>query len=549
MHSHRIVPRILVIALALSAVLLAAVRDSATARFPGEGENTPNLSATIQVQAGGPGTAINDLIYGTNLPAWLNPYRFSDSTFLSRSVNLGTTMVRMPGGSWSNYYDWSSCENWGPCPWTWGIARPTDFINYLGAAGFQGMWTVNQNGTAKEAAALVAFFNGSVSDQTVIGVDPLGRDWGKVSDWAQLRATNGNPDPIGIQYWEIGNEIYGGKPGQGSDCLAWGWEDVWTCDGREYVLGIGSGSARKEGYLEFRAEMRAVDPTILVGAVGVSIQNDWTNWGNEVIQEAGAVMDFYVIHEYGFFNPPADYTELLKRPQAMWAPMMANVRTAFEQHANGRQVPVAVTEYNLFSVEGLDPDQWMSRAVNGLFIADTLGQMIQSGFAIANQWDIAHAEGGTPPGYGLMQASTYYRSPQYYALHIWSHFGDSLLPVSSSLPADTELSVYAGEADWNTLTLMAINKTGEPISAQITINGVEAVTAGTVHQVAAASLNDLAVTYNGVSDPANDFSNAPPTPLPAPSSPLAYTFGPYTITLITLEVDRDTQIFIPVVVK
>ena len=27
------------------------------------------------------------------------------------------------------------------------------------------------------------------------------------------------------------DEIYGGKSGMGTDCIDWGWEDAWTCDG------------------------------------------------------------------------------------------------------------------------------------------------------------------------------------------------------------------------------------------------------------------------------------------------------------------------------
>ena len=49
--------------------------------------------------------------------------------------------------------------------WSWpGGLRPTDFINFIKATGAEGMYTVNHNGTALEAAALVAFFNGAVDD-------------------------------------------------------------------------------------------------------------------------------------------------------------------------------------------------------------------------------------------------------------------------------------------------------------------------------------------------------------------------------------------------
>ena len=55
-----------------------------------------------------------------------------------------------------------------------GLGRPTDFIDFAQATGGEVMYTINQSGTSKEAAALVAFFNGSVSDNTTIGVDVRG---------------------------------------------------------------------------------------------------------------------------------------------------------------------------------------------------------------------------------------------------------------------------------------------------------------------------------------------------------------------------------------
>jgi hypothetical protein len=501
--------------------------------------------ASIIVAAAESGVAIDARVLGSNLPAWLNPTRLADAQFRARSAAAGLTLIRIPGGSWSNYYDWLACERGGAgidanaeCYWPWA-ARPSDFLDFLADSGAEAMYTVNQNGAAKEAAALVAFFNGAVDDERVIGVDVRGRDWGKVSDWARLRHDNGHPEPLAIRYWEIGNEIYGGTPDSGADCLPWGWEEVWTCDGSEYVYGIGGGAERKEGYLEFRAAMQAVDPAILVGAVGVPFQSDWSNWGNEVIAAAGDVMDFYVIHHYAYFEPPDDFAAVLARPQTDWAEIMADARAAFARHAGGRQVPIAFTEYNLFAVQEQDGNDWMSRAVNGLFMADSLGQMLQQGVSMANQWDMAHGEGGRGPGYGLMHADTYFRSPQYYVFPLWARFGARMLPVTSSLPAETMLSVYAGRVDAQTVSLLAINKTGSPIDADIRLAGVGAVVSGTAAWMQADALDATAVTFNGVADPADDLSDAPPRPLAEPGNPLAYSFAPYSVTLLRLRVAGD----------
>ena len=156
-------------------------------------------------------------LFGTNVPAWLGPDRLADPAFLASTAALGTTLLRFPGGSWSNGYDWLACERGvePDCFATWG-ARPSDFVALMEATGLPGVWTASFSGTAEEAAAAVAFFNGDVDDDRVIGVDEEGRDWQTVGEWARLRAAGGHPDPARIELWEVGNEVYGAKPAAGS---------------------------------------------------------------------------------------------------------------------------------------------------------------------------------------------------------------------------------------------------------------------------------------------------------------------------------------------
>ncbi len=474
-------------------------------------------------------------LLGTNVPAWLGSTRFNDETFLSQLRNSGTTLVRMPGGSWSNSYDWLGCEmaNEETCHWTWA-ARPTDFLNLLRETGRDGMWTVSLNGTAQEAAALVAFFNGSIDDERPIGTDLQGRDWKSVGHWARLRTEHGNPEPYPIRYWEVGNETYGGKEGRGKDCLPWGWEDGWTCDGREYVEGIGDGAERHEGFLEFREAMQAIDPEIEVGAVGVADPSDWSNWGNEVIDTAGAAMDFYIVHYYAYDNPPAATTDVLAQPQNMWAPMMRDLIPALSASGNEPAVPVAVTEYNLVAFQNLDEQQYMLRAANAFFLADSLGAMAQHGVAMANQWNFANglAENGTD--YGLINADTFERNPQYYAFVLWSRFGNEILPLQSDFSAADQLSVYAGRHEDGTISIMAINKTDAPIKASVELAGSADNYIVTADVIQADTFDSQMVRFNGQTQPALDFSDAPPYEIGSASSQFQFAFEPVSITLLHL---------------
>ena len=531
------------------------------------------FTATIRIQAAGPYTSVDSRILGTNLPAWLGPGNFSNATFRARTAASGISVLRLPGGSWSNAYGWLSCERGAyqpgaePCGDNWAswAARPTDFASFLRATGKQGMWVVNPNGTAKEAAAVVAFFNGAVTDARVIGVDIRGTDWYTVGRWAQLRVAGGNVQPLGIKLWEFGNEVYGGKPAAGGSlCLDWGWEDVWTCDGTEYVNGRGSGASRHEGYLEFRAAMRAVDPTIQVGAVGFEYPGnpsspDWSNfnnWGIKVISAAGANLDFYSIHPYAYFELPANtaagWAEILAEPNRHWRDLKAGLSAAFGAYAGGRQAPIAATEFNLVSVQDQDNNQFMTRMVNALFLADSIGQAIRHGYAMLNQWDLAN---GRPPNgteYGLMHVDNgFYRAPQYYAYPLWARFGSQMLAVTSTADAASQVSAYAGRVNSATVSLLAINKTGAPVTTTISVAGFGPLIGGSAYEVRAASLLSQAVMYNGTSNPSDGLSE-PPASFSVVGNAVTRVLAPYSITLLHLRQappNVGPRVYLPIVIR
>ncbi len=385
------------------------------------GETAPTTPASIEVTSvDSPEAAAGEIaisadsarpldrrLFGTNVPAWLGPDRLADPAFLASTAALGTTLLRFPGGSWSNGYDWLACERGiePDCFATWG-ARPSDFVALMEATGLPGVWTASFSGTAEEAAAAVAFFNGDVDDERVIGVDEEGRDWQTVGEWARLRAAGGHPDPARIELWEVGNEVYGAKPAAGPDCAPFGWEDVWTCDGTQYI----EGDDVHDGYLEFRDAMLAVDPDIEIGAVGLPDGASWGNWGDEVIAGAGDLLDFYVIHSYGFEGEP-DASAALAIPEQTWPELTQQATEALAGENPSRTVPIAITEYNMVAFEDADNERLMVSALNLLYVADTLGQMATHGVTIANQWNLANGKAANGTDYGLLDADTGARNP------------------------------------------------------------------------------------------------------------------------------------------
>lgn len=527
-QNRRLLRTVLSVMLAGCSLLDRAGGDVASAGPP-----PPDGRKVIVVNATDAGRPLDPRLFGTNVPAWINPTNLANDSVRALTRALGPTVLRYPGGSWSNAYDWLACEmgDGNRCRWTWA-ARPTDMLNFAKATGNRAMWTVSMNGTSKEAAAVVAFFNGKVGDTTVIGVDVRGYDWKRVSDWAALRAEHGNAAPFPIRTWEVGNEIYGSRPISGGPlCAQWGWEDTWTCDGTEYMKGKGTGADLHEGYLAFRTAMRAVDPTILVGAVGVPKPGDWSDWGNKVIKAGGPDLDFYIIHNYGVSAQPKQVTDVLPLPQSMWKDAIDATHAALSKSGE-RRIPIAVTEYNLAAFQDLDRDQLMTRAVNALFIADMVGQMALSGVTMANQWNLANGKAGNGTDYGLIDTGTKERSPQYFALKLWTGFGTTLLPTSSPFDAEREVSSYAAKAADGSIRVMVINKTGAPVDARVTLGGTRAPMAVTSDVLSASSLKTKNVSFNGVARPATDFSNAPAKSLGTATGFLDHTFAPFSVTVL-----------------
>ena len=106
-----------------------------------------------------------------------------------------------------------------------------------------------------------------------------------------------------------------------------------------------------------------------------------------------------------------------------------------------------------------------------------------------------------------------------------------MLPVASDYDAAAALSVYAGRDDEGAISVLAINKTGEPIETTIQLDGETAVSiSGVANTVQADSLDSQTVTFNGSSSPPDDLTEAPPISLAELTNPFPYTFPPYSIT-------------------
>src|SRR5687767_3186288 len=218
---------------------------------------TPDaVAVTVNARAGLASVAPTAL--GINHAIWDPTLGADDTSALLKSA--GVKMMRYPGGSYGDIYRWETHTAPGGF-----VAANTDFDTFMRGVvkvGAQPMIIVNYGtGTAEEAAGWVRHAN----------------------------ITRG----YGIKFWTVGNENYGNGHYGAS----------WEADNHADKSPAGYANL----VVEFAEAMKAVDPTIKVGAVlttpanwpdGIVGTGDAGTWNRTVLSLAGPHIDFVDVHWY-----------------------------------------------------------------------------------------------------------------------------------------------------------------------------------------------------------------------------------------------------------
>ncbi|SDE73625.1 putative Ig domain-containing protein [Terriglobus roseus] len=441
-------------------------------------------------------------------------------------VTAGAKVLRFPGGSYSDRYHWAqhtltpnfSPNDTGACANIWNgyLAANSDFGNFaklLQASGATGIVTVNYGtsvadasgtistswsgdndcsapntgGQPQEAAAWVAYANGAPGNTQTIGTDATGYDWKTVGYWASLRASQplaqddgfnflrlGMTTPIGVRYWEIGNEIYYN-----------GYNSILTetdlhapfiysngysndPDSRQGISTL-SPTAYGTGAAAYANAMRAVDPTIQVGiVVGSDIDPIPSTWTSDVLTAAcsQATFDFTILHYYpGTYNAVTT-DELLSNPQKDFPGIVQGIQSQTNSLCTTSRTPMPIfmTETNPNgTLATTTPD-----VATALFAAHDLLTSFESGIDNA-EWLELHGGAGT----FLSEAEA--PGPAFYGFQlatILASAGDQLVMTTS---ASSNLLVHAAKQKSGKLSVMLINR-GTTDTAYVNVQGKGALT-------------------------------------------------------------------------
>ncbi len=194
---------------------------------------------------------------------------------LDAARELQFTNMRWPGGNFVANYDWR--DGIGPRDQrpvrrelAWSVTEPNlvgtdEWVQLNALLGTENVVCINMGtGTVREAAHWVEYCNG-----------PLG------TYWADKRAEYGHPEPYGIKYWCLGNEV----------------------DGEPWIIGY----KNAEDYVKFaRVVARAMQKSspgtelsfIANGSSNYKDTLDWIDWNWTVIKGTHDIADFLSLHRY-----------------------------------------------------------------------------------------------------------------------------------------------------------------------------------------------------------------------------------------------------------
>lgn len=392
---------------------------------------------TVTIKINGMDTLgkISNYVFGNAVAVWVAT-DVNNPTVLGYLQMMSPTLIRYPGGSWSDIFFWNG--NPGGLPDTIydatqyygsGAVRtkfypqfgpyvhptPDSYYNLRDQLGVQGLITINY-----------AYARYGLSDHPVEQAAHYAADW--------VRYDNGR-----TEFWEIGNES--GSP----------WEFGWLIDttkNKDSQPAIITGELYGRHFKIFADSMRAaaaeVGAKIYIGGqiVHYDATNDWIipnrKWNEEFFKEVSDTADFYVMHNY--FGDNA--TTLKGQVENARTEIDKNIAFIRQDIANKGAVsrPITMTEWNTRG-----PDAAKTSIANGMQAVVLFCEMLNNNFGMSARWLVANWDKDgmfyfkSPPDAGV---PLWNPRPDFYYIHYLQQVvGDHV--VSTSMMGSGGVLAYA----------------------------------------------------------------------------------------------------------
>ena len=406
---------------------------------------TDPATVTVTVQDDTLGK-VSKYVFGNAIAAWAGAH--NHPLLIDGIKKLAPTLIRMPGGSWSNGYFFNGIPFDVPDSiydgTTYNSSNGTAKKNKFGGlSGIDGgittpdqYYTLRENTDVSEGLITVNYAYARYGT----GDDPVARAAHLAADW--VRYDNGR-----TRFWEIGNE--NGGP----------WEYGWMIDtslnkdGQPQII---NGEIYGKHFRVFVDSMKAaaaeIGHTIYIGGqVVIDGPTSWNfvdrDWNEKFFKEVGDYADFYIVHNYFSASTKAqeilDYAETeIKRD---WL-FLEDDFTEFSAFPK----PITLTEYNI----GLG-SQYGHTFINGMQATILICEMLKNNYGMAARWLLSSGEDGMFSGGSNINYLHHPRPDFYYLTYLQKYFGDHVISTNSS---NSNVLCYASKFSSGETAVIIVNK-------------------------------------------------------------------------------------------
>ncbi len=517
------------------------------------------IVATATVDVTQPLATVSPLALGMHTSPYYN--ELANASLDERIEEAGVTTLRYGGGGYADVFHWSvtrsgnGIQGNGLSPW-WGepnnfgyVGPGSDFATFVRLLdrtdNAQAVVTVNYGsamkivdgqsrvpdfgGQPQEAAAWVAYANADpaiygTANDVVLGVDQQGNDWKTAGYWARLRASTSaeyqswasadgvydglnsflaidRAEPVGITHWEIGNETFGtGYYDDSGNGYSVDYDVPYNGTARENHPNLSPAHYGQE-VVQYAQLMRAVDPTIKIGAVLATPPDDygWSYadlnnnnfrnsnepfWNDEVLANAASEIDFVMVHWYPYIGENANGATLLSEVPAKLGRMIngstpfqdsgtsAGVRDSLAAHGIA-DAEIMVTEFNYFG--SLAPS--VANAAESLFVADAYATWLKLGVTSVQYLELLGKD-------FLNDGNSLNRGSAYYGVSLVDRLIEPGEWFVESSATHNDIGVHAAlQADGSVAVMLLNRDLSDDASVTLSLNGADVASQATVYTV------------------------------------------------------------------
>ncbi len=375
--------------------------------------------------------------------SWKENYDGLRPDLVQAIAEIKPTLIRWPGGCYASAYRWKS----GIGPQDFRTAYPIElwndvdvnsfgideFIPFCRRVGTEPLMVVNvgteqwikaagdpelrSNDWIQEVCDWVEYCNGPAT-----------------SKWGAVRAQNGHPEPYGVKYWEIDNEV---RP---DDTPA-----------PKYISIIN----------ELVPRMKAIDPNIQIIACG-----SWTGnkmkWDSDIVKGAGKNFDYLSLHRYddpnGFAFNPWDNQKFYEAHRQMIA------------ESENPNIKLFSSEWNAQSTDwrtGLHAGGYLNCCERVADVMSIAAPALFLRHKTATGWDNAFVN---------FDNSSWYPAPNYVVMKLWrDSYAPNLVATSSDSPelsgdAPKINAVATKSEDGKTLFFKSVNNLENDVEYRISVD-------------------------------------------------------------------------------